>query len=213
MRFSNNFDNTTPVINCTLLRFYLLLVAFVSAAVETPTYEVIQTGEDYEVRRYDPKKWVATSLDAFGFEEIRGDLFNTLFSYIDGGNEEGIVIPMTAPVTTLVLPGEGPNCKQTFTCAFYIPDDLQANPPIPTNPAVFIEERPEFELYSRQFSGYAYEADYISEGYALYQSLERDNVTDAQYAPWYIVGYNSPFDFVDRRNEVWFSRVAATKKN
>ncbi|KAK2711289.1 hypothetical protein QYM36_012466 [Artemia franciscana] len=127
----------------------LSFVAFVSAAIQSPTYEVLETRTDYEIRRYPQKKWVATSVDSFGYEEVRGTLFNTLFNYIDGGNEGGVTVPMTAPVTTLVIPGEGPNCKQTFTMAFYVPEEFQENPPVPTNPAVFIEDRPEFELYSR----------------------------------------------------------------
>ncbi|KAK2717979.1 hypothetical protein QYM36_006681 [Artemia franciscana] len=120
---------------------------------------------------------------------------------------------MTAPVTTLIIPGEGPNCKQTFRMSFFVPEEFQESPPVPTNQAVYIEDRPEIELYSRQFSGYASENDFITEGYSLYQLLEADAVADAQYAPWYMVGYNSPYDFVNRRNEVWFLRTVAENKN
>ncbi|KAK2717127.1 hypothetical protein QYM36_007311 [Artemia franciscana] len=174
---------------------------------------VVWMNVEYEVRRYPQKKWVTTSMDAFTFEEVESPLFRTLFNYIDGGNEAGVVVPMTAPVTTLIIPGEGPNCKQTFRMSFFVPEEFQESPPVPTNQAVYIEDRPEIELYSRQFSGYASENDFITEGYSLYQLLEADAVADAQYAPWYMVGYNSPYDFVNRRNEVWFLRTVAENKN
>jgi hypothetical protein len=42
-----------------------------------------------------------------------------------GENVERTKIAMTAPVTTLVLPGEGPLCANTFTVSFYAPDKYQ----------------------------------------------------------------------------------------
>ena len=56
-------------------------------------------------------------------------------------------VEMTAPVTTWVEPGAGPNCESSFTVSFYIPAEHQANPPKPTNPTVFIEDRPQFSAY------------------------------------------------------------------
>lgn len=56
---------------------------------------------------------------------------------------------MTAPVTILVQPGEGPNCENNFTESFYVPAAHQDNPPTPINPNVYIEERPELHVFSR----------------------------------------------------------------
>ncbi|ROT70102.1 putative heme-binding protein 2-like isoform X1 [Penaeus vannamei] len=85
-------------------------------------------------------------------------------------------IDMTAPVTTRVNPGEGPNCENNFTMSFYVPaahqdnpltptkpnmhiEEVPAahqdNPPRPTNPDVYIEERPELHVFSRWFQGFA----------------------------------------------------------
>merc|ERR1712013_285829 len=37
--------------------------------------------------------------------------FYRLFNYIDGSNDADSKIPMTAPVSMRIVPGEGPNCE------------------------------------------------------------------------------------------------------
>lgn len=56
---------------------------------------------------------------------------------------------MTAPVTCLVDPGAGPICETTFTTSFYIPEEHQADPVKPSDPDVFIEQRPELTVFVR----------------------------------------------------------------
>jgi len=77
-------------------------------------------------------------------------MFWKLFNYISGENDRKVKIAMTAPVSVLIEPGSGPNCESTFTMAFYVPDAFQGDDtPIPTNPDVSIEERPEFKVFAR----------------------------------------------------------------
>lgn len=58
-------------------------------------------------------------------------------------------VEMTAPVSCLIEPGAGPACESTFTVSFYIPEEHQADPPKPTDPDVFIENRQEVTLFVR----------------------------------------------------------------
>lgn len=58
-------------------------------------------------------------------------------------------VEMTAPVTCLVDPGAGPACETTFTVSFYIPEEHQADPPLPSDPEVFLENRKEFTVFVR----------------------------------------------------------------
>ena len=76
-------------------------------------------------------------------------MFWKLFNYISGQNDKQVKIPMTAPVSVLIEPGSGPNCESTFTMAFYIPSAFEEDTPVPTDPDVSIEERPEFTTYFR----------------------------------------------------------------
>lgn len=64
---------------------------------------------------------------------------------------------MTAPVSVLVeLDGQetgeasaGNAVETTFTMAFYIPAPFDENPPLPIDPSVSIEYRPELRILAR----------------------------------------------------------------
>lgn len=76
-------------------------------------------------------------------------MFRKLFNYISGDNGDKIKVPMTAPVSVLIKPGAGPNCESTFTMGFYIPSRFQEKTPMPNDPDVSIEERPEMTVLAR----------------------------------------------------------------
>merc|ERR1719439_112484 len=126
----------------------LSLVTLATCYLEYAPYDVVKEYEGWEVRSYPPTRWVSTlATDVLPHDgEEHRKAFYRLFHYIDGGNEAGTKIPMTAPVSMRIIPGEGPNCESNFTMSFYIPSDLQENAPTPTDPLVYIEERPGFEI-------------------------------------------------------------------
>ncbi|KAK3101326.1 hypothetical protein FSP39_002707 [Pinctada imbricata] len=113
---------------------------------------------------------------------------------------------MTVPVTGKVEPGAGPNCESTFTVSFFIPPIHQEKPPLPTDPDVFIEERPEMTVLVQKFGGFANEDNWINEAEKLTKKVQ-DNHVHCDQNCWYTVGYNSPFQLFGRTNEVWFVKV------
>ena len=60
-----------------------------------------------------------------------------------------MTIAMTAPVTTKVIPASAPDGATTFTRSFYIPYDLQEDPPKPTNADVFLYSAAQETVYVR----------------------------------------------------------------
>ncbi|XP_037776658.1 heme-binding protein 2-like [Penaeus monodon] len=184
----------------------LLLVCQLALAIESAPYTVVNSAEAYEERVYPAQKWITTSILSISHDEATSITFYRLFDYIDGQNEEGMKIDMTAPVTTLVIPGEGPNCENNFTESFYIPSAHQANPPKPTNPDVYIEERPELHVFSRKFHGFANDEDWIINAAQLHDDLVAAGEEGVDFQTYYTVGYDSPFVIVDRDNEVWFMK-------
>ena len=111
-------------------------------------------------------------------------------------------IPMTAPVSMRIIPGEGPNCESNYTMSFYIPSALQEDTPTPTDPLVYIEERPGFEVVSKEFGGFPGDLQFSAEAAVLYVWAEEEglNVKDV---PLWTAGYSGPSVIINRRNEVW----------
>ncbi|CAF3448107.1 unnamed protein product [Rotaria socialis] len=85
--------------------------------IETPSYDIVMKGANYEVRRYHSQLWaqidftVDPSTD-FGNKMSIG--FQPLFQYITGKNAAGQKIPMTAPVIMQRLDSEYGRRRMSF---------------------------------------------------------------------------------------------------
>ncbi|KAK7495477.1 hypothetical protein BaRGS_00013175 [Batillaria attramentaria] len=170
--------------------------------LQKPAFDSLSSTDKYEERRYAPAKWVATTVKSISHKDATSEGFRRLFKYISGDNEKNTKVEMTAPVTTWVEPGAGPNCESSFTVAFYIPSEHQADPPKPSNQQVFIEERPQFTAYVSQFGGFASDEIWVQKAVELGDAIgDHSLFNDAQY---YTAGYDPPFKPFGRTNEVWF---------
>lgn len=163
-----------------------------------------------EERQYQAAKWVSTNVVGMSRDEATNIGFQRLFKYITGSNEKSQKIDMTAPVATKIAPGAGPNCESTFTVSFYIPTELQDNPPKPTDPKVFVENWPAMTFYVKSFGGFAKEQDWLSEAEKLTENISNKNTINQNF--WYTAGYNSPFQLVGRTNEVWLPVIKSESK-
>ncbi|XP_061479966.1 heme-binding protein 2 [Rhineura floridana] len=177
--------------------------ALFSTGLEMPKWTALPNQAfDYEIRQYEPAKWVCTSVKTMDWDSAINTGFTKLFNYIKGKNEKGIKIDMTAPVTCYVQPGAGPFSESTTTVSFYVPSQHQANPPKPSEADVFIETRPAITVFVRSFGGFANAKKNQEEILALAESLKRDG-RSFQEKVYYSAGYDSPFKLLNRHNEVW----------
>ncbi|XP_020634102.1 heme-binding protein 2 isoform X1 [Pogona vitticeps] len=177
--------------------------ALFSSGLEMPKWTALPNqASDYEIRQYEPAKWVCTSIKTVDWDSAINTGFTKLFNYIKGKNEKGVKIDMTAPVTCYVQPGAGPFCESTTIVSFYVPSQHQANPPKPTEADVFIETRPAITVFVRSFGGFANAKRNQEEILALVESLKRDGKA-FQEKVYYSAGYDSPFKLLNRHNEVW----------
>lgn len=158
-------------------------------------------GQDYEVRTYHATTWVSTTVSEMEEEAALSTGFRRLFSYIQGKNQSKAKVEMTAPVTCLMDPGAGQS-PGTFTVSFFLPEKHQAEPPQPTDPEIFCENRKEFTAYVRTFGGFANPQMRQEERLKLLECLQRDGVL-FQDQPYYTAGYDSPLKLTNRQNEVW----------
>ncbi|KAI1897252.1 hypothetical protein AGOR_G00081400 [Albula goreensis] len=183
--------------------FKAIQQALFSTGLQLPKFTPGESqSQDYEVRTYQPTKWVSTQVTGLQYDPSLSTGFMRLFRYIQGSNENKEKVEMTAPVTCLVNPGDGPACESNFTVSFYIPEQHQDNPPKPTDPEVFVEERKEFTVFVRTYGGFSNEQKSREQLLMLVESLRRDGLSFEE-KPYYTAGYDSPFKLTNRRNEVW----------
>ncbi|KAK7486767.1 hypothetical protein BaRGS_00021914, partial [Batillaria attramentaria] len=134
-------------------------------------------------------------------------MFFTLFNYIDGHNADDVKIPMTAPVVTTMAHGQGPNCASNFTMHFMIPQAQWSKPIEPTDPKVHIVTLPAMDVYVRSFSGFPKDGEYTQQAADLYQSLPKSSNVTVDTQAFYSAGYDGPYQFSHRHNEVWIRRL------
>ncbi|CAH8623068.1 unnamed protein product [Heterobilharzia americana] len=136
-------------------------------------------------------------------DSVNKKCFWKLFGYINGKNSEKVNIPMTAPVTIESKPDDESVMKRNFKMGFYIPEQFKSNPPNPTEEGVFIEKRPPMKLYCRRYKGFSNYGKVLRNARELGENLDKLKL---KYTPdpFYFAGYDSPFNLINRRNEVWF---------
>ncbi|XP_060068900.1 heme-binding protein 2-like [Ylistrum balloti] len=124
--------------------------------VRCPTYIIIRekSTNDYEYRRYDESKWIATRhISASLTADAETEMHALLDGYFNRENTERAIIEQTQPVVLRVAPNIFPDGRSVFVMFRMIPPAVHGNVPEPTAASVHIQEVPSFNVYVRQFSG------------------------------------------------------------
>jgi hypothetical protein len=165
-----------------------------TATTETQSYRIITSETDYEIRLYPPATMATVSLQAKNYKELSSQGFNKLASFIFGGNDSNESIAMTTPVHMDIT-------DSASTMSFVMPAKYQQNNlPKPNDSAVIITTSAEEYVAVLQFSGYANDASikkYVSQ---LENTLKANNIEF--YGNFRFLGYNAPFQFIGRKNEI-----------
>nr|GME06341.1 heme-binding protein 2 [Ipomoea batatas] len=205
-------SSTTTSINAKNHHVQLGLFPPSCKRIECPTYDLIEAGKDYEIRRYNSSMWMSTApIDDISLVQATKTGFLRLFDYISGENYYNEKIEMTAPVLTEVKPSDGPFCASSFVVSFYVPKANQPNPP--PSQSLHAQKWGETYVAVRQFGGFVSDSDVGKEAAALSASLQGTAWLDAimnshrgENTTMYAVAqYNSPFEFEGRVNEVWLT--------
>ena len=163
------------------------------AKTETQKYEVLYTKGKFEIRFY-PEAILATVEMDGSFDNSRNSGFRVLAGYIFGGNQENSQIAMTSPVR---MSGD----EKTNTMSFVLPSEMEfANLPEPKDNRVVLHKSKPMYTASVQFGGYANEADIAKYREKLAEMLKQLNLQHT--GSFEFLGYNPPFQPVNRRNEV-----------
>jgi hypothetical protein len=161
---------------------------------EEQKYTVIHKDKDFEIRFY-PSATVATiNSNAKTYKELSGPGFRRLAGYIFGGNETSTNISMTAPVHMDIN-------DSVSSMSFVMPSAYnEENLPKPNDPNVLIHKTADEYVAVIQFSGFASDKDLAYYSGKLYDILKEKGITSYGHARF--LGYNPPFQLIDRRNEI-----------
>ena len=163
------------------------------AKTETQKYEVLYTRENFEIRFY-PEAILATVEMNGSFDNSRNSGFRILAGYIFGGNEENSQIAMTSPVR---MSGD----DKRNTMSFVLPSEMEFDKlPAPNDKKVKLHQSKPMYTASIRFGGFANAAEISKHKEKLAEILKELNLQHSSQFEY--LGYNAPFEMVNRRNEV-----------
>jgi hypothetical protein len=161
---------------------------------ETQPYNVIRVEKDFEIRFYPSATMAMISSSAKSYKELGSSGFSKLAGYIFGGNKDKKQIAMTTPVHMNI--GDSSSSMGFVLPASYNKDNL----PTPNNSEVTIQETPEEYVAAITFGGFASNEEIKKHSLLLENALKEKHI--AFYGPFRFLGYNPPFQLMDRRNEI-----------
>jgi len=194
----------------------LVLVAMVAVAhaIEKPDFDVVkQVNDKVQIRKYAPSKWVATTdvtKSCMKMDDLKSGMFMNLFRYIGGDNSQQKKIEMTAPVVSdLKNTAAGKLIDSSSECAmsmrFFVPKENQADTPAPKSGAE-LKQVGEKTVAVIKFGWYPKMSDYMDARDDLIAALG-DEASQYDQVNVKLAGYDSPWKFWDRTNEVWMYKL------
>ena len=171
-----------------------LMIGPVMSDVETPSYRIVQTQKDIEIRHYEPM--IVANVKVTGDREntLRKG-FQLLADYIFGNNTVVQEISMTAPVQQQAM-------DTLWEVSFVMPSDYNmVTLPRPNNDSVVIEEIPSEKFVVIIFSGASSNENVEKYERKLMSYVVRNNILVIG-TPKYAF-YNPPWTLPQmRRNEI-----------
>ena len=177
-----------------LVLIFLVGKAFTAKAkTEMQKYKTIVKNGDFEIRFY-PEAILATVEMNGNYDNSRIEGFRVLANYIFGGNHENKSIAMTSPVRMS-------NNQELNSMSFIMPAEIQFdNLPKPFNDNIKLHYSKAGYAASIRFSGFANSEKISEKEKELAQILA--NLGVEHQNQFEFLGYNPPYQFVNRRNEV-----------
>ena len=159
-----------------VISLFTLIYTNISMALEEPSFEIIKSNADYEIRQYGDRLAVEVEFT----NESSG--FRYLFNYISGENTTSEELSMTAPVTQsakidMTVPVTQFSKDNKMVMQFYLPSKFSIeNAPIPTNKRVNLVTIDGGYYAVLKYSGRVSDKNYIKHLSKLKGYLEKDNI-------------------------------------
>jgi len=185
------------IILAVVIIIIILLQSFIIMPInktEEQKHSLVRKYEDFEIRFY-PSATIATiSSNAKTYRDLSGPGFRKLAGYIFGGNETNTRISMTAPVQMDIN-------DSASTMSFVMPSSYnESNLPKPNDPNVVIKSTADEYVAVIRFGGYASDKDLKFYSEKLQNLLKENGIRS--FGNYRFLGYNPPYQFIGRRNEI-----------
>lgn len=171
--------------------------------MDGPEFEVIQTKDQNDLRRYEASKWVTTNITGAKFDDAYSAGTKALDDYFKGNNQPGGKIDSTVPTVVLIYPtGTDRSVQTTFTIEYFLPHELHAAPPAPKAPELGILDVQPNDVWIRVFGGYVSEQEVFDQAFGFLDQLKQEGISvdDTVLA---VAFYDPITRLVGRHNEIW----------
>ena len=184
-----------------IIAFITIFYTNISMALEEPTYSIVKSNENYEIRKYSDRLAVEVEFSS----ESSG--FRYLFNYISGENTTSEKVNMTVPVTQsakidMTAPVTQSNKDGKMLMQFFLPSKFTIDTaPTPTNKRVKLVIIEGGYYAVKRYSGRTSDTNYKKHLEKLKENLISDNIETLDDGIKAI--FNGPFTLpIMRRNEV-----------
>ena len=178
-----------------LLVFVIVQVFAMSSRndIEEYSYTVVKKYENFEIRNYEASLFTSVKMPTSNYEQASGTGFRVLAGYIFGGNSQEQKIAMTSPVAMTL--------EDSMTMMFMVPKNLKKDElPKPNSKEIAFKEEPQKTVAAISFSGWANDAKIEKYKQQLIKALKAEGIAHTEQFSY--LGYNPPYDVVNRKNEI-----------
>jgi predicted lactoylglutathione lyase len=163
------------------------------ASIETYPYAVVKSYGDVEIRSYEASLFTSVKLPVSEYKAASSKGFSMLAGYIFGGNERNEKISMTSPVAM--------SLEDSMTVMFLVPKEFSKESlPQPNESQIEFREEPAKTVAAIAFAGWANDEKIAEHKEKLKAALDAEGI--AYSKRFYFLGYNPPFEVLNRKNEV-----------
>lgn len=161
--------------------------------IESYPYKLVKKYPDFEIRTYESSLFNSVKLPYSSYKESSRKGFSILAGYIFGSNEKNEKIAMTSPVMMSI--------EDSMTMHFLVPKKYtEETLPSPNNRKVELTKMPAKTVAVISFKGWANDEKIEKYKQQLIHHLKNENIK--YKGSFFFLGYNPPFELLNRRNEV-----------
>ena len=161
--------------------------------IETYPYFVQKKYDIFEIRNYEATLFTTVKLATKKYKESSSKGFSLLAGYIFGNNERNEKIAMTSPVAMTI--------EDSVTMMFMVPKKFKKETlPQPNQLQIEFKEEPAKTVAAIVFDGWANDEKIEKYKEKLKAALDAEGIPYTNR--FYFLGYNAPYEFFNRKNEV-----------